>query len=333
MSGTQSTLEDTTMTQDNATETDAPDEDEETVEDLPDFDEYMAEDPEDETEDEGTTTWAEFDLPLPGMVARDREDGGKVVVISRTGMTAEEDMIAATGKTVAEHNPEYPADAPTVLVSYKGNLEDRWPEKWAEWPASMLTYMVGNAGEATFSFPAPRLMFGAEFMEDELERAEDEGEEVPEPEAGVSCTACDWHEDPETVAATYALHNEACPECGAPVREVITDGGEVKTAKPDETLRLTDEGLQMPDMLKGYVGTFKLRTADITGEFTTTDSGLPETEYYDGVISAYPEDDGDYNPHLEEGLLSFETESHPERVFRIVDERTDETAEDEEVEA
>lgn len=194
-------------------------------------------DNEEEHETETEDAAPEYDVPLAGMVARDREDGGKVVVIARTGMTAEEDMIAATGMTVAEHNPEYPADAPTVLVSYKGNIEERWPDKWAEWPASMLTYMVGNAGEATFSFPAPRLRFGPEFVEHEVAKAEEEGEDLPEPESGVSCTSCEWSTDAETVEAVYALHNEACPECNAPVRKVMTDGGEDEEGTILNTMR------------------------------------------------------------------------------------------------
>lgn len=98
---------------------------------------------------------------------------------------------------------------------------------------------------------------------------------------------------------------------------------EVKTATPDETLRLTDEGLEMPDMLRGYVGTFTLRTASITGDYETTTSGMPDVDFYDGVIAVYPDDDGDYNPHLASGLLSIETDAHPERVFQIEDERTE----------
>lgn len=88
----------------------------------------------------------------------------------------------------------------------------------------------------------------------------------------------------------------------------------------DNTLRLTDDGLEMPEFLKGYVGTFQIRTADITGEFTTTDSGLPETDFYDGVIAVYPDDDGDYNPELEPGLLAISTPEHGEEIFEIVDE-------------
>lgn len=102
-----------------------------------------------------------------------------------------------------------------------------------------------------------------------------------------------------------------------------------KIAAPDETLRLTDEGLEMPEMLRGYVGSFKVRTADITGEIQTTEHGLPDEEFYEGVLSVYPDDDGNYNPHLESGLMSFETADNPERVFEIVDERSDEVNGDE----
>lgn len=92
---------------------------------------------------------------------------------------------------------------------------------------------------------------------------------------------------------------------------------------PDSTLELTNNGLEMPEMLKGYSGVFTLRTASITGEYTTTDAGLPDTDYYDGLIAAYPDDDGDYNEYLGRGLLSFETSEHTELVFRIVDKRAD----------
>lgn len=90
-----------------------------------------------------------------------------------------------------------------------------------------------------------------------------------------------------------------------------------------QELELTDEGLEMPDMLRGYVGRFTLRTADITGRMETTDTGLPDAEYYDGPIAAYPDDDGDYNEHLSRGLMSFETATTPEQVFEIKDKRTE----------
>jgi len=96
-----------------------------------------------------------------------------------------------------------------------------------------------------------------------------------------------------------------------------------QVAAPDETLRLTDEGLELPEMLRGYVGSYTIRTADVTGSIETTDHGLPDADFYDGVLAIYPDDDGDYNSHLEAGLLSFETSDDPETVFEIVDERTE----------
>lgn len=94
------------------------------------------------------------------------------------------------------------------------------------------------------------------------------------------------------------------------------------TVQPDGTLRLTDEGIQMPDFLKGHVGSFTIRTADVTGELQTTEHGLPETDFYDGVIAIYPDDDGEYNPDLGPGLMAIETPQHGEDVFEIIDERT-----------
>jgi hypothetical protein len=98
-------------------------------------------------------------------------------------------------------------------------------------------------------------------------------------------------------------------------------------ATPDDTLELRDEGIELPEWLRGYSGQFTLRTADVTGTMTTTDAGLPDEEFYDGVIAVYPDDDGDYNDYLREGLLSFETPDHREVVYEVVDERTEDPEE------
>jgi len=97
-----------------------------------------------------------------------------------------------------------------------------------------------------------------------------------------------------------------------------------QTAEPDDTLQLTDEGIEMPEMLRGYVGQFHIRTADITGQYNTTDNGLPDAEFYDGPFAVYPDDDGNYNSHLGPGLMEIYTTSKADsKVFRVVDERTD----------
>ena len=91
----------------------------------------------------------------------------------------------------------------------------------------------------------------------------------------------------------------------------------------DGQLRLTDEGLELPEFLKGHVGEFTLKTADITGTYQTTDAGMPTDDFYDGPIAVYPDDDGDYNPELGPGYLAIGTPEHGEEIFEIIDERTD----------
>lgn len=97
--------------------------------------------------------------------------------------------------------------------------------------------------------------------------------------------------------------------------------GEEKVSADDE-LRLTDEGIELPDWLRGYTGSFTLKTGSIDGDFETTDEGLPDTEFYDGVIAAYP-DTGDWNPHIPEGHLILTATGEPEWCYDIIDERTD----------
>jgi len=98
---------------------------------------------------------------------------------------------------------------------------------------------------------------------------------------------------------------------------------DVPTKSPDAELRLTDDGLEMPAFLKGYVGEFRMRTPSLTGEFETTDSGLPTDDFYNGIIAACPES-GDYHGDLEAGMMGLSTDDRRETVYRIIDERTDE---------
>lgn len=90
----------------------------------------------------------------------------------------------------------------------------------------------------------------------------------------------------------------------------------------DDELRLTDEGIELPEWLRGYTGSFTLRTGSIDGEFNTTDEGLPDAEFYDGVIASYP-GDGDWNPQIPEGHLILTAPGEPEWCYNILDERTD----------
>ena len=408
----------------------------------------------DETEstEEETPIGTEFDVPPTGMLALDRTDleGNRCVVIAHHNTRAGDFTVAATGKTIAEHHREWEDEewaedverAPVVDVAYKGRLEERWDEEWQEWPASLLTYRVGNEGMRTYTFPVSRLLFGPEYAEVITEQGREPADTTSETPADpgvvdVACKECKFEAAEGDTKADYAVHFEECPECGGDLhgrlvdaeegdlvtdggmdvdearstttygperllekaarnvehavltdvwfedgevvveyeesvgecpacgtrkvgttawnsahdrkyncpnggcsveahhneihREgeteevIMTDGGTVEKAEPDETLLLTDEGLQMPDMLRGYVGQFHVKTADITGQYNTTDSGLPDTEFWDGVLAVYPEDDGDYNPHLGEGLIEvYLTNPDASKVFEVVDKRTEE---------
>jgi hypothetical protein len=91
---------------------------------------------------------------------------------------------------------------------------------------------------------------------------------------------------------------------------------------PDATLRLTDDGLELPEVLKGYVGEFQIRTPKVTGTFETTDAGLPDGDFYDGVIAVFP-DAGAYHGDLDAGMMAISTDEHRETVYEIIDERTE----------
>lgn len=94
----------------------------------------------------------------------------------------------------------------------------------------------------------------------------------------------------------------------------IRDGGQ---------LRLTDDGLEMPEMLRGYKGQFEIKTPNITGQINTTEEGLPDEDFYDGPIANYPEE-GDYNDRLDEGEMIVQARGYPNTKFEIVDERSEE---------
>jgi len=100
--------------------------------------------------------------------------------------------------------------------------------------------------------------------------------------------------------------------------EVEGTPADIPNKKPDTTLKLTDKGLEMPEFLRGYTGEFTIRTPNVTGELETTEDGLPDEDFYDGVIAVYP-DAGDYHGDLQEGMMGLSTTDHRETVYNITD--------------
>jgi hypothetical protein len=93
-------------------------------------------------------------------------------------------------------------------------------------------------------------------------------------------------------------------------------GGEVE---PDGTLVLTDEGLEVPDWLDGFVGTFTMSTPNITGRFKTTDQGMSGPRTTSLVMS--PPNEGTYNERLPAGHIALTARGRPEYIYEIDDQR------------
>jgi len=109
---------------------------------------------------------------------------------------------------------------------------------------------------------------------------------------------------------------------GRPNGEPTATPERVQTTSPDATLRLTDDGLELPEFLTGYVGEFQIRTPRRTGTFETTDAGLPDVDFYDGVIAVSPKA-GTRHGDLDAGMMAISTAEHRETVYEIIDERTE----------
>ena len=104
--------------------------------------------------------------------------------------------------------------------------------------------------------------------------------------------------------------------------DLVTDGGEVEQLTADGTLRLTDEGIEMPEWLRGYTGEFTIEDGSVTGTLTTEPSGLPDTDIWDGVLAVMPTD-GDYNPEIPAGHWVITAPGKPRYCYAIDDERSE----------
>jgi hypothetical protein len=98
--------------------------------------------------------------PKPGdvVVDRDDDDPDPAVVANAPSIPAEDWTIPWLEKTIAEDNPDYPADAPIALVVYKNHLEET-EEALPEWDRENAV-AISELTESSLSyyvFPQPRL--------------------------------------------------------------------------------------------------------------------------------------------------------------------------------
>jgi len=89
--------------------------------------------------------------------AVDLEDSGTVVVIAETGKQADQHTVAAAGETVAELNPNYPADDDVLFCVYRNALDSHFGNSWRTAPPTYLAFQVGDHGVPVYSFPRSRL--------------------------------------------------------------------------------------------------------------------------------------------------------------------------------
>jgi hypothetical protein len=101
---------------------------------------------------------------------RDTDHSDPAVVVNTPPTTADE-WKAYTGTTVAEDNPEYPADASIIVVAFRNEILDEQPEMVA--PDSPIPLEnLNEVGIKHYSFPAPRLR-RADPETDDFEALED----------------------------------------------------------------------------------------------------------------------------------------------------------------
>lgn len=89
-------------------------------------------------------------------LALDRADSAKLVVLAEAPNDASGTHISSD-KTVADANPDYPADDTVQVVAYQSTLEEHFGLSWCDWPQSYLTLKAGEAGLRTYHFPSQRL--------------------------------------------------------------------------------------------------------------------------------------------------------------------------------
>jgi hypothetical protein len=113
------------------------------------------------------------------VVDRDRNNPKPAIVVNRPPQTVDE-WIAYTNTTVAEDNPDYPADAPVIVVVYRHDLAEFDPD-WPDHDGPFSLAELNEAGVSHYSFPAPRL---TSLVTDDNTEATDTPTDANESESG-----------------------------------------------------------------------------------------------------------------------------------------------------
>lgn len=83
------------------------------------------------------------------------EPRSTAIVLDVPDETATTTVVDETGETIAELNPDYPSDAPVVVVAFQDELEEHMD--WTSLPDDELLDEAETAGVRTYTYPVPRL--------------------------------------------------------------------------------------------------------------------------------------------------------------------------------
>ncbi len=202
-----------------------------------------------------------------GAVVHDREDDNPndAIVVNRPSKTATE-WIARRGswseKTVAEDNPEYPADAPVIVVVFADALQAAFPD-WEE-DAPLALTAINESDASHYSFPAPRLRRIDSSPGDESPpTASNEQEPAAAPDTADDGVVPASDEPPVTAAdlsASMRALKERLEDGGMTV-ESESDGQALQATKLGDTYRV-----RPGEIIKGD-GALRAQLASIVDEY------------------------------------------------------------------
>lgn len=213
-----------------------------------------------------------------GDTVRDRDDDDPdpdpAIVVNMPDVPADEWTVPRIQTTVAEDNPDYPADAPIVVVVFADTLEESFPE-WERNDPLPITEL-NDEGVQHYSFPAPRLEpIEPTESTDPTTEADSHVGTSSTGETTSSTTADVTHASPSSDPTTDASSEQSPTRPSGAVRALeqrLAEGGMTTTVEADgRTIRATKLGetyrVRPGEILDGE-GAFRSRLEEIV---TTVD--------------------------------------------------------------
>ena len=172
---------------------------------------------------------------------RDRNNPKPAIVVTLPPQTADE-WIAYTNTTVADDNPDYPPDAPIIVVVYRHDLAAFNPD-WSDHDGPFSLADLNEAGVSHYAFPAPRLRSLSSEKDGETPDATDSDSDSDKDERE--------NDDPEGTSTNEKKSetdptDDSNPKPPAAVRALeqrLNDGGMTTTLEDDsQTIRASKLG-------------------------------------------------------------------------------------------